>query len=125
MEAAVANEQATSMLVLDNVEIFVWYYPCSLDDVRAIRLAAQTLESSGVNSYGISFLTKRISGLVRPITQSFNYEISLQGSIPKCSYFTCVHEAAVGIPAVADTDNGILVSALAPVFRSAQYGSVG
>ncbi|MBL0233188.1 MAG: hypothetical protein IPQ08_05945 [Chitinophagaceae bacterium] len=58
MTAAVAAEQSTSMVVLGNVEIFIWYYPCSLDDVRAIRLAAQTLESSGVNSYGISFLTK-------------------------------------------------------------------
>ena len=45
-------------IVLDQVELFIYYYPCSLDDVRAIRFAAQTLERDGVSSYGMSFLTK-------------------------------------------------------------------
>lgn len=29
---------------LEQVELFIYYYPCSTDDIRAIRLAAQTLE---------------------------------------------------------------------------------
>jgi len=49
---------ANYYIVLEQVELFIYYYPCSLDDVRAIRLAAQTLERDGVSSYGMSFLTK-------------------------------------------------------------------
>lgn len=78
------------MLVLEQVELFIYYYPCTQDDVRALWLAAQTLEWDGTSAYGMSFLTKRITCLNRPIIQSFNYEISLQGSIPKYSLFTCV-----------------------------------
>lgn len=56
--AAVDNNQTTTMLVLEQVELFIYYYPCSQDDVRAIRLAAQTLERDGTSAYGMSFLTK-------------------------------------------------------------------
>ena len=43
--ALTATADFTSgIVVFEQVELFIYYYPCSQDDVRAIRLAAQTLE---------------------------------------------------------------------------------
>lgn len=57
--ALTATADFTSgIVVFEQVELFIYYYPCSQDDVRAIRLAAQTLERDGISSYGMSFLTK-------------------------------------------------------------------
>lgn len=105
--------------------MFIYYYPASLDDVRAIRLAAQTLERDGTSSYGMSVLTKRITCVSRPIIQSFNYDLSVQGSIPKYALFTCVDRSSTGAPTVASAENGIVVDALSPIFVPGQYSSKG
>lgn len=72
----------------------------------------------------MSFLTKRITCLNRPIIQSFNYEISLQGSIPKYSLFTCVDRSASATAVGAD-GQGVLKNSIPPIFVPSQYGSTG
>lgn len=57
--------------------------------------------------------------------QSFNYEISLQGSIPKYSLFTCVDKTSSSTPLpAADAVNGILDKSIPPCFKAGQ-NSVG
>lgn len=76
-----AVKGADYYIVLSNVELHIYYYNVSSDQVLAQRQAAQVLESDGTSAYGLSFLTKRIGCVLRQLQSGYMYEHSIQGNL--------------------------------------------